>query len=90
MQPTYISIGEIFSHQIRHTVPLFQRPYVWGREEQWEALWDDVSDLLERIHLRNGDKPVAGHFLGTIVLEQAPNATCSLPRRKVIDGQQRL
>ena len=90
MQPTYISIGEIFSHQIRHTVPLFQRPYVWGREEQWEALWEDVSGLLERIQNRKGDNPIAGHFLGTVVLEQAPNATGSLPRREVIDGQQRL
>jgi len=90
MQPTYISIGELFGHQVRHTVPLFQRPYVWGREEQWEALWEDVSGLLERIRYRKGDAPIAGHFLGTVVLEQTLNATGSLPRREVIDGQQRL
>jgi hypothetical protein len=90
MQPTYISIGEIFGHQVRHTVPLFQRPYVWGREEQWEALWEDVSGLLERIRSRKGEAAIAGHFLGTVVLEQTPNATGSLPRREVIDGQQRL
>lgn len=90
MQPTYISIGELFSHQVRHTVPLFQRPYVWGREEQWEALWEDISGLLSRVQNRVGESPVAGHFLGTVVLEQTPNATGSLPRREVIDGQQRL
>jgi hypothetical protein len=90
MQPTYISIGELFSHQLRHTVPLFQRPYVWSREGQWEPLWEDIHGLLSRVESRVGDKNVAGHFLGTVVLEQTPNATGSLPRREVIDGQQRL
>lgn len=74
----------------RHTVPLFQRPYVWNQEEQWEPLWEDISGLLDRLRLREGDDQVASHFLGTIVLEQAKNPTGSLPRREVIDGQQRL
>jgi len=71
-------------------VPLFQRPYVWNREEQWEPLWDDVAGVLQRLKLREGDAVVASHFLGTIVLEQRPTATGSLPKREVIDGQQRL
>lgn len=71
-------------------MPLFQRPYVWTREEQWEPLWEDVVALLERLERRKGDAPVASHFLGTIVLEQVANPTGSLPRREVIDGQQRL
>lgn len=90
MQPAYMPIAQIFGAQTRHTVPLFQRPYVWSREEQWEPLWDDVLGLLERLDRRSGDESVASHFLGTIVLEQAPNPTGSLPRREVIDGQQRL
>lgn len=90
MQPTYISISTLFGAQTRHTVPLFQRPYVWTREDQWEPLWEDVSGLLERIEMRKGEEHVASHFLGTIVLEQATNPTGSLPRREVIDGQQRL
>jgi hypothetical protein len=45
---------------------------------------------LDRLARRAGDAPVASHFLGTIVLEQVPNPTGSLPRREVIDGQQRL
>ena len=90
MQPTYISIAQLFGSQTRHTVPLFQRPYVWNQEDQWEPLWEDIAGLLERIELRQDDAQVASHFLGTIVLEQAPNRTGSLPRREVIDGQQRL
>jgi hypothetical protein len=90
MQPTYITIAQLFGSQTRHTVPLFQRPYVWNREEQWEPLWEDIAGLLERIEARQGEAVVASHFLGTIVLEQTPNVTGSLPRREVIDGQQRL
>ena len=90
MQPNYISISTLFSAQTRHTIPLFQRPYVWTREDQWEPLWQDIAGLLERLEDRVDDAPVASHFLGTIVLEQVQNATGSLPRREVIDGQQRL
>lgn len=90
MQPTYIPISQVFSQDQRFTVPLFQRPYVWNREEQWEPLWDDVIGVLDRLKARKGDEVVASHFLGTIVLEQKPTATGSLPRREVIDGQQRL
>jgi hypothetical protein len=90
VQPNYIEIARLFSSDERFTVPLFQRPYVWTREDQWEPLWDDVMGVLRRLELRQGDAPVASHFLGTIVLEQKPTATGSLTRREVIDGQQRL
>ena len=90
MQPKYIEISQVFSQDQRFTVPLFQRPYVWNREEQWEPLWDDVVGVLDRLKAKKPDEMVASHFLGTIVLEQKPNATGSLPRREVIDGQQRL
>lgn len=90
MQPTYIPISQVFSQDQRFTVPLFQRPYVWNKEEQWEPLWDDMRGILDRQKARKGDEVVASHFLGTIVLEQKPTATGSLPRREVIDGQQRL
>lgn len=90
MQPTYMPIAQVFGAQTRHTVPLFQRPYVWSKEAQWEPLWEDVLGLLDRLENRQGEASVASHFLGTIVLEQVSNPTGSLPRREVIDGQQRL
>lgn len=90
MQPTYIPISQVFSQDQRFTVPLFQRPYVWNKEEQWEPLWNDVIGVLDRLKARKDDAVVASHFLGTIVLEQKPTVTGSLPRREVIDGQQRL
>lgn len=90
MQPNYISVGQVFGGPGRLTVPLFQRPYVWSKEEQWLPLWQDVSDLLNRILKSGGNSPIASHFLGTVVLEQKPNAIGTLPRREIIDGQQRL
>lgn len=90
MQPNYISIANLFGVQTRYTVPLFQRPYVWSQTEQWEPLWEDLQQLVERVLLREPDRPVAGHFLGTVVLEQTQVAIVNLPRREVIDGQQRL
>lgn len=90
MQPNYISIANLFGVQTRYTVPLFQRPYVWSRTDQWEPLWDDLEQLLERVLCSEAGKPVAGHFLGTVVLEQTPVSIVDLPRREVIDGQQRL
>lgn len=89
MQPSYISVMNVFNLQTRYTVPLFQRPYVWKKEDQWEPLWNDVKAAAERVLNANG-QPVSAHFLGTVVLEQTPNPVFSLPRREVIDGQQRL
>ena len=90
MQPNYSSIGQLFSAQARYVVPLFQRPYVWNEEEQWRPLWDDVEALANRVLHPPAHKPVAGHFLGTVVLEQMKTAAVEMPQRQVIDGQQRL
>lgn len=90
MQPTYLPLMKVFGSEVRHTVPLFQRPYVWSREEQWEPLWQDISNLADRVLTAETGRPIAGHFLGTVVLEQASSPTGSIPRREIIDGQQRL
>jgi hypothetical protein len=90
MQPNYSSIGQVFSAQTRYTVPLFQRPYVWTKEEQWQPLWEDVRSLAERVLDPPSHKQVAGHFLGTVVLEQLKTPAIAMPQRQVIDGQQRL
>ena len=77
----------IFFNPSRLVVPLFQRPYVWSRETQWEPLWQDIVRLIEVIE--NHD-PQATHFLGAIVTQQIPIGLGGLPTANVIDGQQRL
>jgi hypothetical protein len=82
-----ITIQDFFQAERRHLVPLYQRPYVWQREEQWEPLWEDLRDLAERTLAGRATRP---HFLGAIVLDQIRTAVTEVPARLVIDGQQRL
>jgi hypothetical protein len=39
----------VFMQPQRLVVPLFQRPYVWNKESQWQPLWDDVTRVAERL-----------------------------------------
>ncbi len=79
-------LRSVFRPDLRLTVPLFQRPYVWDAERQWQPLWEDVLVTLDRT--RSGDQ--TPHFLGAVVLEQKRGVLGSLETREVIDGQQRL
>jgi hypothetical protein len=90
MQPSNLPLLTIFGSETRHIVPLFQRPYVWNKEDNWEPLWDDVSDLADRVLVTSDAKLVRGHFMGTVVLEQVRHKTGSIAVREIIDGQQRL
>ncbi|MBI1351765.1 MAG: DUF262 domain-containing protein [Actinomycetales bacterium] len=84
----------IFGSHVRYVVPLFQRPYVWNKEEQWQPLWDDISTLTDRLLEVTpglyGGPPVPPHFLGAIVLDQQLTPSAYIGVRHVIDGQQRL
>lgn len=40
--------AEIFGRDIRYLVPLFQRPYVWNKTDQWAPLWEDVRAVAEQ------------------------------------------
>jgi Protein of unknown function DUF262 len=78
------------SHQPqRLVVPLFQRRYVWNEESQWDPLWNDLVRVAER-YLNRRDKKYKSHFLGAVVLQQAPRQIGLMQERTIIDGQQRL
>lgn len=49
MQVNTLSVQFIFEKDVFHQVPLFQRPYVWNREDQWEPLWNDIRRLSEKV-----------------------------------------
>ena len=89
MKPETHTVQQLFERDVRYTVPLYQRPYVWSEDSQWAPLWDDITALLQ--HQESGD--VSGlwtHFLGAIVLELEQTVPGQIPRFTVIDGQQRL
>jgi hypothetical protein len=82
------SLLAVFDAKQRLEVPLFQRQYVWGEEQQWLPLWEDIerkfTEALE------GRKDAPNHFLGAMVLDQKQTPTGHVVVRQVIDGQQRL
>ncbi|MBV0895977.1 DUF262 domain-containing protein [Microbacterium sp. NC79] len=87
MRTDVVKPRDVFFNPTRFVVPLFQRPYVWSKDLQWEPLWNDITRLIEVIQQHNQD---ATHFLGAIVIQQTPTALGALPTWNVIDGQQRL
>lgn len=77
------SLAKIFSDDYVFTIPGYQRPYAWGREQAQELL-DDLLGALAAAPAQLSE--AAPYFLGSIVLikgEASPEAT-------VVDGQQRL
>jgi len=87
MQPYPRSVFDLFDGKRRYAVPLFQRQYVWNREEQWEPLWEDIQrKLFERLDNKNGPP----HFLGAMVIDQKRFYGNQVPTQLVVDGQQRL
>src|SRR5437867_9936890 len=79
----------VFMQPQRLIVPLFQRPYVWNQENQWEPLWNDIIRIADRLLRRPQDKHYP-HFLGAVVLQQVQRPTGLMQQRTIIDGQQRL
>jgi uncharacterized protein with ParB-like and HNH nuclease domain len=88
MRADAIPLLTLFERKMRLEVPLFQRQYVWTRENQWEPLWEDIAtkfrDFLE------GRKDTPAHFLGAMVVDQKQTPVTHVEKRQVIDGQQRL
>ena len=77
------SLAKIFSDDYVFTIPGYQRPYAWGRDQAQELL-DDLLGALAAAPVQLSD--AAPYFLGSIVLIKA-DAT---PDATVVDGQQRL
>lgn len=83
------SLSNVFANERRYVIPLFQRPYVWSRELQWEPLWDDIATCAEA-ELSPSSEDAAVHFLGAIVIQQRKSWGDEILAHDVIDGQQRL
>lgn len=90
MKPDKLTVREIFERERRYTIPLYQRSYVWTRENQWAPLWEDIARQAEHCYENPYSENQKTHFLGAIVLNVIKIVGRSLPRSEVIDGQQRL
>lgn len=80
-------IHQLFSKNYQFLVPLFQRKYVWDKEN-WSQLWDDISKYYLKLEKEGFDNPESLPYnYGTCYLQhEAVNS----PKWVVIDGQQRL
>jgi uncharacterized protein with ParB-like and HNH nuclease domain len=88
MKANAVPLLALFEKKMRLEVPLFQRQYVWSREQQWEPLWEDIARKFTEFLDGRKDAPV--HFLGAMVLDQKQVPATHVEKRQVIDGQQRL
>ncbi len=77
------SLAKIFSDDYVFSIPGYQRPYAWGRDQAQELL-DDLLGALTTAPVQLSD--AAPYFLGSIVLIKAE----AMPEATVVDGQQRL
>ncbi|WP_037179904.1 GmrSD restriction endonuclease domain-containing protein [Rhodococcoides fascians] len=87
MDATPHTVRTLFGADECLVVPIFQRPYVWTREKNWEPLWDDVLSMYT---LFKNDQDANPHFMGAVVLDHMRIAKGAMPSRQVVDGQQRL
>lgn len=87
MKPDKTTIYDLFYNQRQFAVPLYQRPYVWTLEAQWQPLWQDIEDKAQAVLHRQTDTP---HFFGAIVTGQRPVFKNQISSWDIIDGQQRL
>lgn len=73
-----VAVSKIFSSDYQFSIPDYQRPYAWGREQALQLI-ADLDDALERDATEN-------YFLGSVVLVKPDGEAAA----DVIDGQQRL
>lgn len=88
MKANAVPLLAIFEKKMRLEVPLFQRQYIWSKDQQWVPLWEDIARKFSEYLDGRKDAPV--HFLGAMVLDQKQTPTTHVDKRQVIDGQQRL
>ena len=69
-------------YKAKFIVPVYQRRYTWGADEEVQTLFDDISDFIKE---RDASKTDRYHFLGCAVLTGDRD-----DELEIIDGQQRI
>ncbi|MCC5644538.1 DUF262 domain-containing HNH endonuclease family protein [Nostoc sp. CHAB 5824] len=77
------ALFRVFSNDFAFSIPAYQRPYAWTKDQASELLTDLLSFLGDGSEAVTDANP---YFLGSIVLIKSEDA----PEADVVDGQQRL
>lgn len=90
MIPQNPTLDKLFEGNKEYRVPLYQRLYVWNKEDQWKPLWEDITAIADTL-VQSNDAIVEPHFFGALVLKKSDGVTPDDANIwRVIDGQQRL
>lgn len=81
-QSNLITLNDVINQQYFFNIPIYQRLYVWGKEQIYTLLDDIVAAWLE-----NKNEFYLG---GTLVIERAFNKLEGIRYYDLIDGQQRF
>ncbi|CAN5766108.1 hypothetical protein BH23CHL4_BH23CHL4_28140 [soil metagenome] len=94
MQAGDVTLGQVFANDQQNVIPLFQRPYVWDQERNWEPLWLDVRQATEEVEAESEAQQIyherRTYFLGAVVIQQRFKRPQRIASCNVVDGQQRL
>ena len=66
MQANPRKLIDLFEAKQRYVVPIFQRHYVWDKEDEWIPLWEDI---VEKLTQRMRNQEINSHFLGAVILD---------------------
>lgn len=88
MDTIEVEVTGLFSGDVQYIIPLFQRHYVWDREEQWDPLWEDIEK--KACHRLTDSQRQPTHFTGAIVVQLKQTNVNEAKKYEIIDGQQRL
>ena len=84
------TLSGLFGTPVSYRIPVFQRPYAWTKEKQWQPLWSDARRIAEKLLLAKSGEKIPPHFMGAIVLQLQSAKSGRVVKRIVVDGQQRL
>ena len=84
------TLADLFDSSVSYRIPVFQRPYAWTKEKQWQPLWRDSERIAEKLLDAKSEAKIPPHFMGAIVLQLQSAKSGRVVKRIVVDGQQRL
>ena len=86
IDPTYTSIGSLFSYRPMFFIPKYQRAYAWNSE----SVSDFIKDLKKCFDKRKSDIPINHFFGGILSVKYSVTGTVNQHQYEIIDGQQRI
>ena len=90
MEAAIQTLKGLFGTPVSYRIPVFQRPYAWTKERQWQPLWSDAQRIAEQLLEAKTGETIPPHFMGAIVLQLQSAKSGHVVKRIVVDGQQRL